>query len=139
MPDEEKTIETAPSPNGDGAGRRKNGKFAKGNTFATGDPFAKHRQRFRASFIRVAEKRFPKIARRLMAMAEKGDEWAVREVLDRLMGTVKAEPVVVASPPPFQQQNNVFLTMSPEQQARIDELAKIGLATIAAEGPIDVD
>lgn len=125
-----------PSVNGGTNGHGSGGKFLPGNKVGRGDPFIAQRQKFRSQFVKAAESRFPKIAKKLLELAAKGEEWAIKEVLDRCLGIVKEDaPVPVA--PVLNQQNNYFATLTPEQQARIDELAKVGLAKLGAEDEDD--
>ena len=53
----------------------------------TGNPFAGNREKWRAALNKaVTPKQFDTILRRTIELAEDGEEWAVKEIFDRLMG-----------------------------------------------------
>jgi hypothetical protein len=124
----------APLPTGNGNGRRPDGKFGKGNTFAAGDPFHKARQDFRVRLIRATGERFEKLVTKLLDLAEAGEQWALQMVLHYAVGRDASEGSTLA---PVLQQNNYYATLTPEQQARIEELARIGKARFALDEPSD--
>ncbi len=76
-----------PSTNGGNGLRDTRGRFVKGNPGGPGNPNIQHvaklRDGFRSAFT-VADAK--KICRKLVAMAQKGNLMAVREVLDRTLG-----------------------------------------------------
>ena len=76
---------------------------ASGRPFVKGDPriqrntkgpVCKERQAFAIEFNNAIAKRadIPKLVEKLVGLAEKGCEWAMKEVLDRTMGKV-TQPV----------------------------------------------
>lgn len=59
----------------------------RGNPGGPGNPFGAARQRYRAALFRaVTDERFERIVQQLLTQAEDGERWAIREVLDRLLG-----------------------------------------------------
>jgi hypothetical protein len=126
----------SPSPNG-GNGRDRRGRFAAGNRGGPGNPNGRRAAELRQALYDAADEHFDAIVRKLLDLAEAGERWAVEMIFDRLLGPVEAE-VPAPLPAGVTQQCGVFMTMTPAQQARIDELAKIGLAKIATDPDDDL-
>lgn len=60
--------------------------FQKGHKFG-GNPFAGAREKWRARVNKaVTERQFDNILKGVLILAEQGEEWAVKEIFDRLMG-----------------------------------------------------
>lgn len=64
------------------------GKFVKGNPGGPGPRYAQQMQRFRREFLTHIQQgeRFKTICLRLIQYAMNGEEWAVKEILNRVMG-----------------------------------------------------
>ena len=79
-----------PSPNGDN-GRDGGGRFVKGNAGGPGNPHAASVARLRARIVEaVTDGDLADVVRALVQAAKAGEPWAVRELLDRLIGKPKA-------------------------------------------------
>lgn len=82
--------------NGNGNGKKRKpkkivrgagGKFAKGNQSGSGNPVTKQIHDYRAALMAVVSfDRLKRIVEALAKKAEKGEPWAVKEILDRTMG-----------------------------------------------------
>lgn len=76
--------------NGRLPGRAPDGKFAKGNAFAQGNPLAAKVQQLRRVLLDVVTvKDLEKVCRKLITLAKAGDLVAIRELMDRLFGKSK--------------------------------------------------
>lgn len=118
-----------PSPNGANGERDRRGRFAPGCRGGPGNPLARQSEKLRAELVRAVKADFPKIAETLIQRACAGEEWAMRMVLDRALGPIPKE---IEVPQPLAAvQNNFYGSMTLEQQAEIDRLAKLGLASLA--------
>ncbi len=120
-----------PSPNGRN-GRDRRGRFAAGNQGGPGNPNGRRSAEFRQRLFDIAEEHFDAIVKKLVDLALAGDRWAIEYLLDRLLGPVESWGMATGEVPTFGQ-HNYYTTLTPEQQARMDELAKIGLAKLALE------
>lgn len=80
-----------PPGNGNNGQDPKTGRFLPGNTLGNGgDPIATKRKQFRCIVAKaLTPQRMGKIAATLLRCAERGEPWAVKEVLDRLLGKAK--------------------------------------------------
>ena len=77
-----------PSPNGNGKDER--GRFVRGNTFSIGNPQGAAFARFRAALPNcVSEDDFTAVIKELVKRAKKGEPWAVKEFLNRILGKSK--------------------------------------------------
>ena len=76
-----------PSPNGTN-GRTKTGQFAPGNKFGRGGSVhAQRKSQFRAMLMEsVTDEDFLEIVKVLLGEAKAGKMWAIKELLDRLVG-----------------------------------------------------
>jgi hypothetical protein len=75
-------------------GRAGNGRFASGNQFGGGNPLAGRAAKIRAVLLeRLTPETAGRIADRLIAMAERGDLAAIKELLDRTAGRVISSEV----------------------------------------------
>jgi len=75
-----------PSPNGDN-GRGSGGRFAKGNAGGPGNPHARRVGEIRAKLLAaVTDEDLETIIQTLVAKAKAGEQWAVKELLSRLIG-----------------------------------------------------
>lgn len=72
--------------------------FQPGNKLACGkrgNPYAGDREKWRAHLHKATSpEQFNRIVRRTLALAEEGEEWAVREIFDRLMGKA-SQPIEI--------------------------------------------
>jgi len=125
-----------PSPNG-ANGRDGRGRFVRGNAGGPGNPEARRTADFRRLVLDAATDRFPAVVSKLFDLAESGEPWAVREVLDRVLGKPTAALEQTTPEPECHPVRITYTTMTPEQQNRIDELAKIGLAKLALDDDSD--
>ena len=82
-----------PSPNG-ANGRSAAGRFRPGNPGGPGNPYAKSVAEFRSILYEVlTPERMRAVAETLVRQAELGEQWAVKELLDRTIGKLReAEP-----------------------------------------------
>lgn len=75
-----------PSPNGTN-GRDASGRFAPGNAGGPGNPHGGKAARFRSILLdAVSDEDMRAVARTLVERAKAGEQWAVRELLDRAIG-----------------------------------------------------
>lgn len=83
-------METAPSPNGDNGlaeTRDSKGRFLPGNPGGPGNPQARNVATWRKALAdAVSAEDITEVAQRLLDAAKAGEPWAVRELLDRLLG-----------------------------------------------------
>lgn len=77
-----------PSSNGRNGKDPKTGKFLPGNKLGTGgDPWAAQKSKFRSVLANaLTPQEMGKIAKALIRAAKRGESWAVKEVLDRMLG-----------------------------------------------------
>lgn len=76
----------APSPNGDN-GRGARGRFAVGNAGGPGNPHARRVGQIRAQLLAaVTDQDLDSIIRTLIDKAKTGEQWALKELLTRLIG-----------------------------------------------------
>lgn len=69
------------------------GRFVKGCKPGPGNPNVRYVASTRARLIlAVTEDEFERVVRALFDAAERGERWAVKEVLDRLIGKPQPEP-----------------------------------------------
>jgi len=74
-------------PNGNDNGRDSAGRFTKGCPGGPGNPCARRVAKFRFALLKtVTEEDLITVARLLMSKAIEGEPWAIRELLDRLLG-----------------------------------------------------
>lgn len=80
-----------PSGNGTNGKDPKTGKFLPGNKLGTGgDPYAARKTQFRTVLMEAfTPAEMLKVANALLKAARKGEPWAVRELLDRMLGKPK--------------------------------------------------
>jgi hypothetical protein len=77
----------APSPNGDN-GRGPRGQFGKGNRYGKGNPQAKQAAAWRRALLQsIKPADLKAIIKKLVELARAGEPWAVREVLQRTLGS----------------------------------------------------
>src|SRR5207244_3224662 len=82
-----KPMNDLPTPNGDN-GRSAGGRFAKGNPGGPGNPHAKHVAELRSAlFEAVTPEHVKAVVASLLRQAERGDVPAIRELLQRLLGS----------------------------------------------------
>ncbi len=128
-----------PSPNGVSGERDGRGRFALGCKGGPGNPHARQTAEFRRLLLDAAGDRFEAIVAKLIELAVAGEPWAMREVLDRVLGRPTAAVELTTPEAASMPIRVTFGTMTPEQQARLDELAKIGLAKLARDTEDDVE
>lgn len=77
-----------------GCGRdQRTGRFVKGCKPGPGNPNVRNLASTRARLIlAVSDEDFDRIAKALIDAAERGEPWAVKELLDRLIGKPRSEP-----------------------------------------------
>ena len=79
-----------------GNGRDKRGRFTAGNQFSTGNPLGGKVEQFRALVLQTSQKQFPEVVEKLFELAREGQQWAVQEVLNRVLGKVgDAQPLAL--------------------------------------------
>lgn len=80
------------------SGRDTKGRFVQGNSFATGNPFAKRTHALRAALLAsIRPEDIREVIEMLLAKAKRGDVVAARELLDRTLGK-PAQAVAVTGP-----------------------------------------
>ena len=105
--------ELKPSPNG----RDTRGRFAPGNGGGPGNPHARSVARFKAALVEaVSEEDIREVAAVLITNAKAGERWAVRELLDRLIGRPLPEPSQTGE---RESKPVVFEVRMPEPRARV--------------------
>ena len=109
-----------PSPTGDNGGGRDSatGRFGGGNTFGKGNPHNKKVGQLRSALLdAVTVKDLRAIVKKLVEQAKAGDLACARELFDRIYGR-STQPIV------GDVEASTAQTLTPEQQARADEIVR---------------
>ena len=67
-------------------GRNKNGQFVKGGPGGPGRPRGSHQHFKELMLATISDKRFIELVDKVIAAADNSEQWALKELLDRLMG-----------------------------------------------------
>jgi hypothetical protein len=92
----------SPSPNGK-SGRDPKGRFLTGNPGGPGNPLAKSASQLRSMLLTaVSADDVRAIVKKLVEQARAGEPWAIKELLDRMLGRPQpaADPSGDFTPPP---------------------------------------
>ncbi len=107
-----------PSPTGDNGRDPASGRFAARNTFGQGNPYHKRVAELRSALLdAVTVKDLRAIVKKLVEQAKAGDLACARELFDRIYGR-STQPIV------GDVEVSTAQTLTPEQQARADEIVR---------------